>query len=117
MITQTTDPDTQTPARRARRARRRRRLAAVLIVLAILAGAAAVVDHTHPYGISFAHPLGVRHHAKSAGAGDGAATATATIARRTLAARSSLSGTLGYAGDYTIAAQGHGTITWLPTVG
>jgi putative peptidoglycan binding protein len=92
-------------------------LAAVLVVLAVLAGAATVVDHTHPYGVSFAHPLGVRHHAKPSSAGNGAASATATIARRTLAARTSLNGTLGYAGDYTIAAQGHGTITWLPAVG
>jgi peptidoglycan hydrolase-like protein with peptidoglycan-binding domain len=118
MITPTTDTDTQTPARRrARRGHRRRRLAAALLVLAILAGAAAVVDHTHPYGISFAHPLGVRRHAKPSSAGNGAATATATVARRTLAARSSLNGTLGYAGDYTIAAQGHGTLTWLPAAG
>src|SRR5262249_36486992 len=118
MITQGTDPDAEAPARRPpRRADQRRRLAVALIVLAILAGAAAVVDRTHPYGISFAHPLGVRHHAKSAGAGNGAAAATATIARRSLAARTSLNGTLGYAGDYTIAAQGHGTLTWLPAAG
>ena len=118
MITQGTDPDAEAPARRPpRRARQRRRLAAVLIALAILAGAAAVVDRTHPYGISVAHPLGVQHHAKPSSAGDGAAAATATIARRSLAARTSLNGTLSYAGDYTIAAQGHGTITWLPAVG
>jgi hypothetical protein len=118
MITQTTDTDTQTPARRRpTRGRRRRRLAAALLVLAILVGAAAVVDHTHPYGISLAHPLGVRHHAKPSSGGNSAATATATVARRSLAARTSVDGTLGYAGDYTIAAQGHGTITWLPAVG
>jgi Putative peptidoglycan binding domain len=118
MITQSTDPDAEAPARRRpRRTRRRRRLAAALIVLAILAGAAVVVDRTHPYGISVAHPLGVRHHAKPSGAGNAAAAATATIARRSLAARTSLNGTLGYAGDYTIAARGHGTLTWLPAVG
>jgi hypothetical protein len=119
MITQTTDTDAEVPARRRPRSahRRRRRLAAALIVLAILAGAATVVDRTHPYGISVRHPFGVRHHAKPSSARNGAASATATIARRTLAARTSLNGTLGYAGDYTIAAQGHATITWLPAVG
>jgi peptidoglycan hydrolase-like protein with peptidoglycan-binding domain len=116
MITQSTDTNAEAPARRRPR-RARRRLAAALIVLAILAGAAVVVDRTHPYGISVAHPFGVRHHAKASSAGNGAATATASIARRSLAARTSLNGTLGYAGDYTIAAQGHGTITWLPAVG
>jgi hypothetical protein len=117
VITQGTDPDAEAPApRRPRRARRRRRLAVTLIVLAMLAGA-AVVDHTRPYGISLRHPLGTRHHAKASSAGNAAAAATATIARRSLAARSSLNGTLGYAGEYTIAAQGHGTITWLPAVG
>jgi hypothetical protein len=118
MITQGTDTDAEAPARRQPgRARRRRRLAVTLIVLAMLAGGAVAVDHTHPYGISFRHPLGVRHHAKASGGGNAAAAATATIARRSLAARSSLNGTLGYAGEYTIAAQGHGTITWLPAVG
>jgi Putative peptidoglycan binding domain len=118
MISQRTDRDSEAPARRRpRRARRRRRLAAALIVLAILAGAAVVVDRTHPYGISVAHPLGVRHHAKPSSGANGAAAATASIARRSLAARTSLNGTLGYAGEYTIAAQGHGTLTWLPAVG
>jgi Putative peptidoglycan binding domain len=118
MITQSTDPDAAAPARRGpRQARRRRRLAVTLIVLAMLAGGAVAVDHTHPYGISLRHPLGTRHHAKASSAGNAAAAATATIARRSLAARTSLNGTLGYAGEYTIAAQGHGTITWLPAVG
>jgi len=118
MITQSTDPDAAAPARRQpRRARRRRRLAVTLIVLAMLAGGAAVVDHTRPYGISLRHPLGTRQHAKASSGANAAATAPASIARRSLAARSSLNGTLGYAGDYTIAAQGHGTLTWLPAVG
>jgi hypothetical protein len=119
MITQGTDPDAEARARRRPRSahRRRRRLVAALLVLAILAGAAVVVDRTQPYGISLRHPFGVRHHATASSGGNAAATATATIARRSLAARTSLNGTLGYAGDYTIAAQGHGTVTWLPAVG
>ncbi len=118
MITQATDPDTQLPTRRAsRRGHRRKRLAAAVVVLAVLIGAGVIVDHTRPYGISLAHPPGVRHHAKPSRGGNAAATTTAAIARRSLSARTSLDGTLGYAGDYTVAGQGRGTITWLPAVG
>jgi hypothetical protein len=39
------------------------------------------------------------------------------VTRRTLSARSSVNGTLGFAGDYTVLGQGHGTITALPAVG
>ncbi len=118
MITQATDPDTQLPTRRAsRRGHRRKRLAAAVVVLAVLIGAGVIVDHTRPYGISLAHPLGARHHAKPSRGGNAAATTTAAIARRSLSARTSLDGTLGYAGDYTVAGQGRGTITWLPAVG
>src|SRR6266568_4250959 len=112
------DPDTQLPTRRAsRRGHRRKRLAAAVVVLAVLIGAGVIVDHTRPYGISLAHPPGVRHHAKPSRGGNAAATTTAAIARRSLSARTSLDGTLGYAGDYTVAGQGRGTITWLPAVG
>jgi len=118
VITQATDPDTQLPTRRAsRRGHRRKRLAAAVVVLAVLIGAGVIVDHTRPYGISLAHPPGVRHHAKPSRGGNAAATTTAAIARRSLSARTSLDGTLGYAGDYTVAGQGRGTITWLPAVG
>src|SRR5439155_2355553 len=40
-----------------------------------------------------------------------------TVTRRSLSQTTSVSGTLGYAGAYTVLAQGHGTITWLPAVG
>lgn len=100
-----------------RRPRRRRRLRAVLIVLVILAATAVVVDRIHPYGASFAHPLGRPGDSHPAGIDNAAATSTATVTRGSLAARTSLSGTLGYAGDNSVAAQGHGTITWLPAPG
>ncbi|WP_160148912.1 peptidoglycan-binding protein [Amycolatopsis alkalitolerans] len=116
MRTRPTDP--QAPlAPQPRHARRRSRLAIGGVVLAILAGAGALVEIAHPYGISLAHPLGVRQPANPAGTGNGAATTTATVARQSLSARTSLTGTLGYAGDYTVTDADHGTMTWLPSVG
>jgi hypothetical protein len=50
-------------------------------------------------------------------AGKGSATSLATVARRTLATRTQFNGTLGYAGSYTVFAQAHGTVTWLPKAG
>lgn len=118
MITQTTDADTPLPARRrSRGGQPRKRLAAAAMGMAVLIGAGVTVDQTRPYGISLAHPLGVRHHAKPARGGNAADAATATVARRSLSARTSLNGTLGYAGDYAVAGSSHGTITWLPAVG
>jgi hypothetical protein len=119
MTTRTVEPEVAQAAarRRAHRLRERRRLVVSLVALLVLVGAGTVVDLTHPYGISFAHPLGVRHHATSPGGGADAAVATAAVARRTLAARSSLDGTLGYAGDYVVLGRGPGILTWLPPVG
>jgi len=99
------------------RRRRGRWVLVVVVVMVVLAGAVVVVDRTHPYGVGFAHPLGRRHAAHPAGTDNTTASSTATVTRATLAARTSLNGTLGYAGDYTVLGQGHGTITWLPAVG
>ena len=115
MSTQTVEPNVaEAPARRRTERRRARRL---VVVLVVLFGAAAVVSLAHPYGISFAHPLGVRHHPTAPGDGADVAVATTVVARRTVAARSSLDGTLGYAGDYVALSHGPGTFTWLPAVG
>ncbi|HVX44042.1 MAG TPA: peptidoglycan-binding protein [Mycobacteriales bacterium] len=96
---------------------RRHRLRTIVIVVVILALAAVAVDRTHPHGISFAHPLGRSGDSRPPSTDNTAATSTATVTRRSLQARTSLNGTLGYAGDYTVAAQGHGTITALPAPG
>jgi peptidoglycan hydrolase-like protein with peptidoglycan-binding domain len=45
------------------------------------------------------------------------ATGTAEVARTDVAQRRQVSGTLGYAGDYTIVAAAAGTLTRLPAVG
>lgn len=97
--------------------RRGRRWLVALVVVAVLAAGAVAVDLTRPAGVDFAHPLG-RHQASSGGARDnGAATSTAVVARRALSSQTSVDGTLGYAGSYTVLGQAHGTITWLPAEG
>ncbi|HEX3815392.1 MAG TPA: hypothetical protein VHX59_21360 [Mycobacteriales bacterium] len=95
----------------------RRRLLVATALVVILAGAGAYVERTNPYGISLSHPLGVHHHAAADAQDNGAATATRTVERQTLSQTTAVSGTLGYAGDYTVLGQAHGTVTWLPTVG
>jgi hypothetical protein len=44
-------------------------------------------------------------------------TSTATVQRRSLSTQQQFTGTLGYAGTYSITSQSHGTVTWLPSVG
>lgn len=87
------------------RHRRRRWLIALVAGLAV-AGAAAFV---------IAHPL--HHTASGNSTGNPSATSLETVSRQSLAAQTQVSGTLGYAGTYTVAGQSHGIITALPTVG
>jgi hypothetical protein len=97
--------------------RHRRRLLVATALVVILAGTGTYLEWTNPYGISVSHPLGVHHHAAADTQDNAAATATRTVERRTLSQTTAVSGTLGYAGDYTVLGQAHGTVTWLPTVG
>jgi hypothetical protein len=99
------------------RRRRRRRLLIAALVLAVLVGGGAYVERTNPDGISFSHPLGVQHQAASGTQDNSAATSLATVTRRTLSTQTQFNGTLGYAGSYTVLAQGNGTITSLPAAG
>src|SRR5437660_4239312 len=86
------------------------------VTLVILAGAGTLIERTNPFGISVFHPLG--SHAAASGTQDnGAATSTSTVTRRSLSAQTSVEGTLGYAGEYTVLGQASGTITWLPEAG
>jgi hypothetical protein len=48
---------------------------------------------------------------------NGSATSVAAVVRRTLSETTQFNGTLGYAGSYTVLAQAHGTVTWLPKAG
>jgi Putative peptidoglycan binding domain len=97
------------------RHRRQRLLWAAAVV--VLVGTGAYVERTNPGGISFSHPLGTRHHPAAGSRDNTAATSTQTVTRRSLSQTTSVSGTLGYAGAYTVLAQAHGTITSLPAVG
>jgi hypothetical protein len=106
--------DTAAPDEARRRRRRRSRWGLAIVV--VLAGAAVAVDRTHPGGVDFAHPLGQRGGTNTA-ASNNAATTTAKVTRGTLSSRTSVGGSLGYAGDYTVPAQAHGTVTALPAVG
>jgi hypothetical protein len=97
--------------------RRRRRLVACAVAVVMLVGAGAYLERTNPDGISFSNPRGIPRH-KSTGVQDnGAATSTASVTRRSLSETMPVNGTLGYAGDYTVLGQLHGTITALPPAG
>jgi peptidoglycan hydrolase-like protein with peptidoglycan-binding domain len=76
-------------------------------VAVIVAAAAVAATVTHPFGT--AHP--------APPADNGAATSLATVARRTITAQAQVSGTLGYAGSYSIINKASGTYTSLPGAG
>jgi Putative peptidoglycan binding domain len=96
----------------------RRRLLAAAGLAVLLVGAGAYAEQANPYGISFSHPLGLHQHHPAAGTQDNtAATSTRAVERRPLSQTTSVAGTLGYAGDYPVLGQAHGTVTWLPAVG
>jgi len=85
----------------------RRRHAFWLVALGVVVVAGVVVAITDPF---------TRSPAKRA-ADNSAATALATVTRRSLSAQTQVDATLGYAGSYDVVNQAHGTITSLPTVG
>ncbi|MFL6072530.1 MAG: hypothetical protein ACJ73S_03945 [Mycobacteriales bacterium] len=49
--------------------------------------------------------------------GTGSGTSLATVTRRSLSERTQVSGTLGFAGSYTVLGPGTGVVTWLPAAG
>lgn len=91
----------------ARRGRRRWVIVAVvLVVLAAGALLCVVVRRVFDSG-----------ERSSGSSGNGSATSLATVVRRSLSTQTQLTGTLGYAGSYTILGQAPGTVTWLPALG
>jgi hypothetical protein len=56
-------------------------------------------------------------HGASGSSGNAAGTSLFTVAKRALSQTTPVSGTLGYSGSYTVAAQLQGTITALPSPG
>ncbi len=89
---------------------RRRWVAGVVVVVVVVVAAALVV----------AAVAGVFSTSSSPGAGaagSGYHTSTAVVVRRSLSSQTQVSATLGYAGSYTVAGNGGGTLTWLPATG
>jgi hypothetical protein len=87
------------------RGRRGRWVAAGLVAVVAAGGVAA-------------WSAGAFRPASSPGSGQGApAPATAAVTRRDLASQTPVDATLGYAGSYSVAGKGGGTLTWLPSAG
>lgn len=87
---------------------RRRRWLILAVVLVLVTAGATVAT------------IGAFRHRGSTGpasSDNAAATSVQTVTRRSLSATTPVSGTLGYAGAYSVLSQMHGTVTWLPTVG
>jgi hypothetical protein len=96
--------DGQRPPRR----RNRRRAAAV--------GAVVVVAATGVVAVVLVSPFS--HGSNSGGVLDnGYPTLLAPVTMQTLTSQSSVTGTLGYAGSYSVTNQQQGVYTWLPSVG
>jgi hypothetical protein len=93
------------PPRRQRR--RRWVIVAVVVVVVVLAAGAVVVVRGVFDG-----------DGGSSRSGDnGSATSLATVTRGSLSQQTQVTGTLGYAGSYTVLGQAHGMVTWLPALG
>jgi len=101
-----TDPE---PGRGHRR--RARRWWLTVVVVLVLAGAGAAVAFGGVVG-----RLGSTNTA-SASSDNAASISLATVTKRSLSQTTSVNGTLGYAGSYTVPGQLTGTITALPGVG
>jgi Putative peptidoglycan binding domain len=90
---------------------RARRWWLTVVVVLVLAGAGAAVAFGGVIG-----RLGSTNTA-SASSDNAASIALATVTKRSLSQTTSVNGTLGYAGSYTVPGQLTGTITALPGVG
>lgn len=87
--------------------RRRRGWVIVAVVLALIAaGVLTVVSGVFDGG-----------GGSSTSADNGFATSLARVERRSLSTQTQFSGTLGYAGSYTVLGRAPGTVTWLPKAG
>jgi hypothetical protein len=92
---------------RGRRHRRRR----------VLLGGAAAVVAAAGVAVAVTGPFAGAGHAGGGAAANGYPASLSTMTRRLLQAQTNVSATLGYAGSYTVAGHGGGTITWLPAPG
>jgi len=88
--------------------RRPRRIVLAGMALVLAAIVALVLVVTDPFA-GASKPGGVADNA--------AATSLATVTERSLSSQTPVSGTLGYAGSYTVTGAGGGTLTSLPSAG
>jgi hypothetical protein len=100
-----TGPQPRSRSRGRSRSRRRAVAAAVMLVLVGLGAGAAAAKTA----------FGSRD--PNATAEDAPPPATQTVTREDLSSVTPVDATLGYAGAYTVAAAGGGTLTWLPSAG
>jgi peptidoglycan hydrolase-like protein with peptidoglycan-binding domain len=91
---------------RPRRRRRRRVIAGALAVVATAGVAVALAD---PFAGGGKPKTGVVDNAYP--------TSLATVTRRSLSSRTSVNGTLEYAGSYSVVSPAAGIATWLPRAG
>ena len=94
--------------------RRRFAIGSAGLLVAVAVAGGAVATGAIPPGVL--GTLGAAP-ASAAPASSSAAIKTAAIVRKTVVAAEDLDGTLGYAGDRSVAAGSPGTITWLPAAG
>jgi multidrug efflux pump subunit AcrA (membrane-fusion protein) len=97
---------TRHPEREEARSRRRRRVIAGLVALALAVGTALAV-----------WPFGRGRGQGNEGIDNGSPTSLATVTRGSLSSRTSVNGTLTYAGSHSVVNQAAGTLTTLPAVG
>jgi hypothetical protein len=90
-----------------RRGRRRWLVVMLVVVVVLAAGGVAVA-----WGVS-----GTSGQSNAGRGGGSGGTSTAVVTRRSLTSQASVSATLGYAGSYSVAGKGGGTLTWLPAEG
>jgi hypothetical protein len=82
---------------------------AIAGLVVVVAAAGLAIPLVDPFGGSGHKRTGVKDNAYP--------TALDTVKRRSLASRTSVSGTLEYAGTYSVVNQASGTATWLPHTG
>jgi len=85
----------------------RRRVIAVGAL--VLVGAAIALVVANPFAGSGGTPGGLADNADP--------TSVTTVSRGDISSQTQVSGTLGYAGAYTVVNQAQGTVTWLPAIG
>jgi hypothetical protein len=84
----------------------RRRWSVLVTILLVLAAGILAADRL------------MRHGSSASGTrGAAAAITLQPVLRRSLTQRTQVTGTLGYAGHYTIRGRDQGTLTWLPSIG